>query len=245
MADNILDVSKASQQEVAAVNKGKWSFLKRAVSFGRKSFDRITTSSNRQEKSIVTPKDPGLAATVKIPKGSGLSEMLRTMEVDGRQSVSSRMRLLYPEFLQYMNEDLVVRYQTQPLVLQGIREQLNSGNKEMIEMFSRVLADRFAQQLKTQRHQQREVSHRLNSSFVSLGYKKREAEVLAFEMNNLIKLEENRDSRADYASRHLDWKIVLAKPQVSNRAGFNSLLEGVKGLDDFSPNDTLPANPQR
>lgn len=232
MSDNIAERSENLEKDSKT---SRWDFLKQQVSRLGGRAKRVVSSAreeNIQREIIqVTTSRP----VIVVPENSGLAQLINRMDETGNGLSANRIKYLYPDFINYLNKNLSRKYNEK--VLKQISNALSSGNKEIIEMFSRILSDQYSQQIKANRDKQKGVTGRLSEpleAMNAIGIKKREAEVLASEMSVGILREEQRSSRAEFASLHSDWKIVLAEPKRLKDVDFNREMAGVV-LDPDQP----------
>lgn len=212
MADNISELSNGLPGEIQKVDGGKWRFLKKIVSTSKEGFRRIIyTRRGEMGYTAKTTEVP----EVQIPQDSGLDQLIKRMESTGSSISANRIKHLYPDCIKYLDGNLGDRYKDDPSIPVKIKDELNSGNKEIIEMFARVLAEKYTQDIKGKRlGRVRDEKRGLGNHEEQMGYKKREAELVVYEMSKMIESEEKRQSRADFACQHNEWKMLLNKPRI-------------------------------
>lgn len=214
MADNVSEQSRVSQSEISE-KSNRWAFLKR---FLKHKFSKPIQSPEQTQVNTAIQAETSQQKMV-MPTNSGLEKVVKIMEQGQQRLTAERIRKLYPDFVKYLNEDLKNKFSKDPQTLAKIAAKLEAGNPEVIEMFARVLAEKYSgditQRRRAQVESQKQIPTIPGSEAELLGLKKREAEVLAFEMQNKIKQEEKRESRADIASIHGEWKTVLVEPKKS------------------------------
>ncbi len=259
MADNIAEMTSISEEQASA--SSRWAFLKKVASAGKARLAKIAHRSPARTTTpaIVEVNSPQLEP--QITEDSGLGQLVKTMEQTGHEVSAERIKLLYPDFIKYLNEYLKNKFMDDTQTLERIDSELNNGNREVIEMFARSLVKKYSQEVKQNQkkvvngekvtkprnHAERRQESRAESkeAYSSPGYKMSLADVLAYEMKQQISLEEHRESRAEVASQHGEWKAVLAPQQSSsNFEKLGKELEGV-GLDPGLPKTIQPPSLQK